>query len=148
MFVTSTFSVIRSMSLWSYFHALAILPYILKIVSWNNASIRFLTAVVRASFGSYVGKPSSAYGWSGGFSPGFRFSPTFDERSARYKWNILERAVKPKSKKKKKKKKKKKSWNNAILGLMVLCDTTIDGTTNVGHLDLISWSSNFNFIIH
>ena len=31
-----------------------------------------------------------------------RFSPTFDERSARYKWNILERAVKPKSKKKKK----------------------------------------------
>ena len=34
-----------------------------------------------------------------------RFSPTFDERSARYKWNILERAVKPKSKKKKKKKK-------------------------------------------
>ena len=35
-----------------------------------------------------------------------RFSPTFDERSARYKWNILERAIKPKSKKKKKKKKK------------------------------------------
>ena len=33
-----------------------------------------------------------------------RFSPTFDERSAQYKWNILERAVKPKSKKKKKKK--------------------------------------------
>ena len=32
-----------------------------------------------------------------------RFSPTFAERSARYKWNILERAVKPKSKKKKKK---------------------------------------------
>ena len=32
-----------------------------------------------------------------------RFSPTFDERSARYKWNILERALKPKSKKKKKK---------------------------------------------
>ena len=32
-----------------------------------------------------------------------RFSPTFDERSARYKWNILERAIKPKSKKKKKK---------------------------------------------
>ena len=31
------------------------------------------------------------------------FSPTFDERSARYKWNILERAVKPKLKKKKKK---------------------------------------------
>ena len=33
----------------------------------------------------------------------FRFSSTFDERSARYKWNILEWAVKPKSKKKKKK---------------------------------------------
>ena len=38
-----------------------------------------------------------------------RFSPTFDERSARYKWNILERAVKPKSKKKKKKKQNKKT---------------------------------------
>ena len=25
-----------------------------------------------------------------------QFSPTFDERSARYKWNILEMAVKPK----------------------------------------------------
>ena len=37
-----------------------------------------------------------------------RFSPTFDEQSARHKWNILERAVKPKSKKKKKKKKKKR----------------------------------------
>ena len=30
-----------------------------------------------------------------------RFSPTFDEWSARYMWNILERAVKPKLKKKK-----------------------------------------------
>ena len=30
-----------------------------------------------------------------------RFSPTFDERSARYKWNILERDIKPKSKRKK-----------------------------------------------
>ena len=35
------------------------------------------------------------------------FSPTFDERSARYKWNILERAVKPKSKKTKQKKPQK-----------------------------------------
>ena len=26
--------------------------------------------MVRASLGSHVGKPSSAYGWSGGFSPG------------------------------------------------------------------------------
>ena len=34
----------------------------------------FLTAVVRASLGSYMGKLSSAYGWSGGFSPG---SPVF-----------------------------------------------------------------------
>ena len=69
----------------------------------------FLTAVVRASLGSHVGKPSSAYGWSGVFfSQVHRFSPTFDERSARYRWNILERAVKPKSKKKKKKKKKKR----------------------------------------
>ena len=45
-----------------------------------------------------------------------QFSPTFDERSTRYKWNILERAVNPPPppptttpphKKKKKKKKKK-----------------------------------------
>ena len=42
-----------------------------RVDSW---SIRFLTAVVRAWLGSYVGKPSSAYGWSGGFSPG---SPVF-----------------------------------------------------------------------
>ena len=34
----------------------------------DSKSIRFLTAVVRASLGSHVGKPSSAYGWSGGFS--------------------------------------------------------------------------------
>ena len=34
----------------------------------DSLSIRFLTAVVRASLGSHVGKPSSAYGWSGGFS--------------------------------------------------------------------------------
>ena len=40
----------------------------------DSESIRFLTAVVRASLGSYVGKPSSAYGWSGGFSLG---SPVF-----------------------------------------------------------------------
>ena len=51
--------------------------------------------MVRASLGSHVGKPSS------GQAVFLRFSPTFDERSARYKWNILERAVKPKSKKKK-----------------------------------------------
>ena len=46
-----------------------------------------------------------------------RFSPTFDERSARYKWNIFKKAVTPppsppprknKTKKKKKKQKKKK----------------------------------------
>ena len=41
-----------------------------------------------------------------------RFLPTFDERSARYKWTILERAVKTKQKKKKKKKKKKKNAND------------------------------------
>ena len=34
MFITSTFSVIRSRSLWSYFHAPVILPYILKTISW------------------------------------------------------------------------------------------------------------------
>ena len=36
MFITSTFSIIRSRLLWSYFHALAILPYILKTISWIN----------------------------------------------------------------------------------------------------------------
>ena len=35
-----------------------------------------------------------------------QFWSTFDERSAQYKWNILERAIKPKSKKKKKKRTK------------------------------------------
>ena len=60
MFITSTFSVIRSRSLRSYFHAPAILPYILKTISWSDV----------------------------------------------------------------------------ILGILVLCDTTIDSITNVGHLDL------------
>ena len=46
-----------------------------------------------------------------------RFSPTFDERSARYKWNILERAVKPKSKKKKK---KNPVWSWFLLFVSVL----------------------------
>ena len=36
MFITSTFSVIRSRSLLSYFHAPAILPFILKTISWIN----------------------------------------------------------------------------------------------------------------
>ena len=91
-------------------------------------SFRVPTTVVRASLGSHVGKPSSAYGWSGGFCPG---SPVFfDERSARYKLNILERSVTPppprpfpppppqkkkkqqqKKTKKKKKQKKKKQKN-------------------------------------
>ena len=34
------------------------------------------------------------------FSPDSLFSLTFDELSARYKWNILVRAIKPKLKKK------------------------------------------------
>ena len=67
MFITSTFSVIRLRSLCSYFHASAILPYILKTISWINV----------------------------------------------------------------------------ILGILVLCDTMIDSITNVGLLDLYSWSSNF-----
>ena len=33
MFITSTFSVIRSRSLWSHFHVPVILPYILKTIS-------------------------------------------------------------------------------------------------------------------
>ena len=36
-----------------------------------SGAIRFLTAVVQTSLGSHVGKPSSAYRWSGGFFPGF-----------------------------------------------------------------------------
>ena len=36
----------------------------------DSKSIRFPTAVVQASLGSHMGKPSSAYGWSGGYSPG------------------------------------------------------------------------------
>ena len=62
----------------------------------DSQSIRFLTAVVPGLLGSHVRKPSSAYGWSGDFSPG----SSVDERLARYKWNILERAVKPRLKKK------------------------------------------------
>ena len=42
MFITSTFSVIRSRSLWSYFRAPAILPYILKTISWINVILGIL----------------------------------------------------------------------------------------------------------
>ena len=75
--------------------------------------------MVWALLGSHVGKPSSAYGWSGGFSMG---SPvfTFDEWSARYKWNILGRAVKPKSKKKKKKKKKKIQYQHLYIFQLIV----------------------------
>ena len=62
----------------------------------DSYSIRFYTAVVRAELGLHVGKASSAYGWSSGFPRVLQFSPTFDERSARYKWKIFERAVKSK----------------------------------------------------
>ena len=39
-------------------------------VTGDSESIRFLTALVRASLGSYVGKPSSAYGRQVVFFPG------------------------------------------------------------------------------
>ena len=42
MFITSTFSVIRSRSLSSYFHAPVILPYILKTISWINVILGIL----------------------------------------------------------------------------------------------------------
>ena len=42
MFITSTFSVIRSSSLWPYFHASVILPYILQTISWINVVLRIL----------------------------------------------------------------------------------------------------------
>ena len=56
----------------------------------DSKSIRFLTAVVRASLGSHVGKPSSAYGWSGGFPRVLRFSPplwwTIGSIYVKYSW--------------------------------------------------------------
>ena len=42
MFIISTFSVIRSRSLSSYFHAPAILPYSLKTISWINVILGIL----------------------------------------------------------------------------------------------------------
>ena len=42
MSITSAFSVIRSRSLGSYFHAPAILPYILKTISWINVILEIL----------------------------------------------------------------------------------------------------------
>ena len=48
----------------------------------DSKYIMFLIAVVRALLESHVGKPSSAYGWSGGFPLVLQFSPTFDERLA------------------------------------------------------------------
>ena len=42
MFITSTFSKIRSRSLSPYFHAPVILPYILKTISWINVILGIL----------------------------------------------------------------------------------------------------------
>ena len=42
MFITSTFSVRRSRSFWPYFHAPAILPYILKTILWINVTLGIL----------------------------------------------------------------------------------------------------------
>ena len=35
------------------------------------------------------------------------------------------------------------SWINVILGILVLCDTTVDILTNIGHLDLYMY-----FMVH
>ena len=53
------------------------------------------------------------------FSRVLWFSPTFKERSSRYKWNILERAIKPKSKKKKKSK-ETIAWNAKAIFLGII----------------------------
>ena len=66
-----------------------------------------------------------------------RVSRTFDERSARYKWNILEGAINlpppphtPPQKKKKKKKKKKNLWELSGTGHRAIFDITLQfGTT-------------------
>ena len=42
MFITSTFIVIRSRSLWHYFHAPVIVPYILNTISWINVILWIL----------------------------------------------------------------------------------------------------------
>ena len=68
--------------------------------------------MVRAWLGSYVGKPSSAYGWSGGFSPG---SPVFAPPSMNDRLDISEIFLKgPSNQNQKKKKKKKKKKKRAI----------------------------------
>ena len=62
----------------------------------DSYSIRFLTAVVRARSGHMWESQVLLRDGQVVFLRVLRFSPTFDEQSARYKWNILERAVKPK----------------------------------------------------
>ena len=64
--------------------------------------------MVRASLGSHVGKPSSAYGWSGGFSPGFSgfHPPLMNDRLDISEIFLKGRKTQIKKKKKKKKKKK------------------------------------------
>ena len=71
------------------------------IFGWINSS--YVRSIL---FSALWFEPSSGHMWESQvlltdgqvvFLRVLRFSPTFDERSARYKWNSLERAVKPKS---------------------------------------------------
>ena len=60
--------------------------------------------MVRASLRSYVGKPSSAYGWSGGFSPGSLVFAhlwwTISSIYVKYSWKGRKTEIKKKKKKK------------------------------------------------
>ena len=113
MFITSTFSVIRSRSLWHYFHAPVILPYISKTISWINVilgilvlcdtTIDILTNVVHLDLYFLV------------------------------QWFCL------------------MSWMlfnvwTSLFGIMNQYDPTVDLKVNVGWVTYISWSSDF--ILH
>ena len=84
-----------------------------KVIGWQELAYTYTWRFNLLGFSPLWFEPRSGHMWESQvlltdgqvfFLRALRFSPTFDDRSARYKGNILERAVKPKSKKKKKKK--------------------------------------------
>ena len=133
MFITSTFSVIRSRSLWLYFHASVILTYILKSFSWINVSVKWYVAVC-------LYKQLLKEGWASDMF----ITSTFRVIRSRLLWSyfhapvILPYILKT------------ISWINVILGILVLCDTMFGSITNVGHSDLcfmVQWFCHMSWML-
>ena len=110
MYITSTLSVIRSRSLWHYFHAPVILPYILKTISWINVILGILVLCdTTIDILTNVGHLDLYF---------------MVQWFCHMSWMLFD------------------IWTS-LFGIMNQYDATVDLNINVGHCDLISWSGDF-----